>query len=81
MQVNERILVFEAILTTQIRQHCHVYDVPSLLIPTLRNPVVSRLRVGDSDERPSTPLRSAQGARWGFFDCISLRFIPLRSPR
>jgi hypothetical protein len=44
------------------------------------NPVVYPLRVGDNGERPSTLLRSAQDVRAGLFDCISLRFIPLRKP-
>jgi hypothetical protein len=42
--------------------------------------VVSLLSVGDSSERPERSEAGSKGARGGFFDCILLRFIPLRNP-
>jgi hypothetical protein len=38
------------------------------------------LRVDDNGERPERSEAESRGGG-GFFDCISLHFIPLRSPR
>ena len=48
--------------------------------PWVLSPVVSLWSVGDGSERPERNEVESKDARGGFFDCISLRSIPLRRP-